>query len=75
MDKMLTETEAAPLVGLAASTLQKMRVFGTGPKFAKLGRAVRYRECDLQTWLQDRVVSSTSEVVELSATPKDKGSA
>lgn len=63
MGRILTEQEASPLVGLKVSTLQKLRVSGGGPRFAKLGRAVRYREEDLEEWLTARVVSSTSEPV------------
>lgn len=52
---------AANYLGLAESTLEKARVSGTGPKYLKLGRAVRYRIADLNEWLAERVVSSTSE--------------
>jgi excisionase family DNA binding protein len=63
MPQVLTELEAAPRVGLAVSTLQKLRTNGGGPRFLKLGRSVRYREQDLEEWLAGRVVSSTSEKV------------
>lgn len=52
---------AAAYIGLAQNTLEKMRVFGTGPRFAKLGRAVRYRRADLDEYVRDRLVVSTSE--------------
>lgn len=54
---------AARYVGLAPNTLEKMRTFGTGPRYAKLGRAVRYRRADLDAFICDRLVSSTSELV------------
>ncbi|UNK77898.1 helix-turn-helix domain-containing protein [Sphingopyxis granuli] len=54
---------AASYVGLAPNTLEKMRTFGTGPRYAKLGRAVRYRRADLDAYINDRLVSSTSEQV------------
>ncbi len=63
MDKMFTETEAAPEVRLAASTLQKLRVTGGGPPYVKLGRAVRYRESDLRDWVEARLTRSTSDRV------------
>lgn len=63
MPEVLTEIEAAPRVGLAVSTLQKLRVTGGGPRFLKLGRSVRYRSQDLEEFLAGRVVSSTSETV------------
>jgi predicted DNA-binding transcriptional regulator AlpA len=52
---------AAKYVGLAESTLCKMRVFGTGPRFCRLGRAIVYRKADLDAWLDARCVASTSE--------------
>lgn len=61
MSNPLSEQEAAPRIGLKVSSLQKMRHFGNGPRFLKLGRTVRYREQDLEEWLAARVVSSTAE--------------
>jgi predicted DNA-binding transcriptional regulator AlpA len=46
---------------LSERTLERLRVAGSGPSFVKAGRAVRYRECDLETWIAARVVNSTSE--------------
>ena len=58
----LGETDAAKVLGLAVTTLQKYRVTGGGPTFMKLGRAVRYEPCDLEEWKAARRVRSTSEV-------------
>jgi predicted DNA-binding transcriptional regulator AlpA len=55
--------EAARHLSLAPNTLEKMRVLGNGPQFVKLGRSVRYRISDLEAYVADRVVSSTSEKV------------
>lgn len=52
---------ASQHIGLAVSTLEKLRCTGGGPKFCRLGRAVRYRLTDLEEYLAERVVSSTSE--------------
>jgi predicted DNA-binding transcriptional regulator AlpA len=57
----LTTIEAAAWLGLAKSTLEKARVTGAGPMFLKLGRAVRYRREDLESWALARKVVSTSE--------------
>ncbi len=60
--KTVVDTEgAAEHVGLATNTLEKMRVSGQGPRYCKLGRAVRYRVSDLEDYLAERVVQSTSE--------------
>jgi predicted DNA-binding transcriptional regulator AlpA len=53
--------EAAAHIGLSASTLNKWRTQGIGPRFVKLGRAVCYRTVDLDAWLQENVRGSTSE--------------
>jgi predicted DNA-binding transcriptional regulator AlpA len=57
----LDTAAAADFVGLSKSALEKLRCFGTGPKYLKLNRAVRYRVSDLEAWLSERIVSSTSE--------------
>ena len=54
---------AAERTGLSANTLNNLRSSGGGPKFLKLGRAVRYSEADINAWLAARVVSSTSQRV------------
>ena len=59
----LTTAEAAARLGLAVSTVEKMRLTGDGPRFLKLGRAVRYTPASLNDWLAAREVSSTSERV------------
>ncbi|MEH3037870.1 MAG: helix-turn-helix domain-containing protein [Sphingomonas adhaesiva] len=58
----LGEADAARILGLGVSTLQKYRVSGAGPTFMKLGRAVRYDVRDLEEWKAARRVRSTSEV-------------
>jgi predicted DNA-binding transcriptional regulator AlpA len=63
MGNLLTTHQAAERIGWAANTLEKKRVYGEGPRFLKLGRSVRYREEDLEDWIEARVVSSTSEAV------------
>lgn len=67
---MLTTDEAALFLGVARSTLEKARVAGTGCRYAKLGRTVRYRRVDLEEYLTDRIVQSTSELAsEVHRTP------
>jgi excisionase family DNA binding protein len=60
---MLTVHEAADYLRLSKRTLERLRVSGLGPKFVKCGRAVRYRQADLEEWIGQRVVRSTSETV------------
>lgn len=58
----LTTPEAAHYLGLAVSTLNKWRCHGGGPEFLKLGRAVRYRQDDLDRFLETRMFRSTAEI-------------
>lgn len=53
--------QAAHYLGLSANTLNKWRTQGKGPNFVKLGRAVCYRQSDLDGWLERRAHASTSE--------------
>ncbi len=58
---MLTTHEAARYLRLSKRTLERLRLTGTGPRFVRLGRSVRYRPPDLEAYVNARVVSSTSE--------------
>ena len=60
---VLNTAQTSEYIGLAVSTLEKARVAGTGPRFIRMGRAVRYRRADLDGWMAERVVGSTSERV------------
>ena len=61
MHTLLTQREAAMVTRLSERTLERLRLAGTGPRFAKLGRRVVYRQDDLNTWVASCVRSSTSE--------------
>ena len=61
MDSNLTTAQAAEFLGLATTTLEKYRCFGGGPRYLKLGRAVRYRLADLDEWMGRRAAFSTSD--------------
>lgn len=58
---VMTVSEAAEYLGLAQSTLNKWRCFGGGPKFLKLGKAIRYRLSDLDDFLAAHQMASTSQ--------------
>ncbi|PRH85350.1 DNA-binding protein [Labrys okinawensis] len=51
--------EAAKYVGLSKSSLDKLRCFGGGPRYFKLGRAVVYSTDDLDIWMNERTRNST----------------
>lgn len=57
---VMKTAEAAVYVGLAESTLEKMRLDPklNGPPFLELGTAIRYRVVDLDEWLAKRVATA-----------------
>lgn len=71
MTKQLLDTaNAAKYLGeLKTATLESWRVKGTGPRWIKIGRLVRYDQDDLDAYLTAQTRQSTSRpsnVVELS---------
>jgi predicted DNA-binding transcriptional regulator AlpA len=59
--KILNAPEAAAYCGSSASTFAKLRVYGGGPVYVKLGRRVGYDVADLDRWLASHRRNSTSE--------------
>jgi len=53
--------EAAEYLGISPRTLEKLRQTGGGPKFRKIGSAVRYLEADLQDFLDRAARINTSQ--------------
>lgn len=62
-DRMTSELMAPAELGhrLAKSTavLANWRYLGTGPRFIKLNRAVRYRVSDVEAWLDEQTRQQT----------------
>lgn len=48
----LRTPEAARFLGLSDRTLEKHRIYGTGPSFSKLGGRVVYKLDDLRAWVE-----------------------
>jgi predicted DNA-binding transcriptional regulator AlpA len=60
--RVLRTPEAAEYVGLSASTLEKLRLTGTGPAFRKAGpKIVVYYPEELERWLDANRRISTSD--------------
>jgi predicted DNA-binding transcriptional regulator AlpA len=68
MAHLLTECEASAALGLSVRTLQKWRLCGRGPRFLKLGSAVRYDPADLDRFIELARRRSTCDVA---PTPHD----
>ncbi len=61
MKELLSTEDAATLLGLAPQTLAILRVEGGGPRYAKLGRSVRYDPEDLAVWVEENKRAHTAE--------------
>ncbi len=60
VERLLTTSEAAELLGVSQAFLANLRVAGDGPSFFKLGRAVRYSRDQLFEWAESRSRRSTA---------------
>lgn len=47
----LTPPEAAEYLRISTSTLAKLRVYGGGPAFTRIGRAIRYTRTELDAFM------------------------
>ena len=56
----LRAPDAARYLGVSKSLLAKMRIYGGGPKYMKLGRVVLYDVRDIEDWCKNQRVENTS---------------
>jgi predicted DNA-binding transcriptional regulator AlpA len=54
LEALLEEHDVARITGLSLASVRRWRLVGQGPRFLKLGRAVRYQGEDLAAWLDSR---------------------
>lgn len=66
--RLISTTEAAALLCVKLRTLECWRQRGGGPRYIRLAptgaravRAIRYRCADLERWISEREVASTSD--------------
>jgi excisionase family DNA binding protein len=68
----LTPKEAAAYLRVSKSYLDKLRVYGGGPKFLRFGkRKILYRKADLDFWAAQHRFGSTSEYASDRISPQD----
>lgn len=63
LKRWLRVNAAAAYLGIGIGTLNKLRTYGGGPRYSKIGHTVIYDSADLDAWAQARSVRSTSEPV------------
>jgi predicted DNA-binding transcriptional regulator AlpA len=54
LNELLTEHDVARITGMSVASVRRWRLLGQGPKYLKIGAAVRYRSEDLSAWLASR---------------------
>ncbi|WP_371833209.1 helix-turn-helix domain-containing protein [Ferrovibrio sp.] len=57
---LLETKRAAQYLGFHPNTLVKMRIRGDGPPFIRLGRSIRYRQRDLDLYIEKRLYRNTA---------------
>jgi predicted DNA-binding transcriptional regulator AlpA len=67
--RYLRTPDAAKVVGLSIRTLEKHRIYGTGPRYSKLEGRVVYAVEDLQAWVQSGAKASTSDPGQVTVLP------
>ncbi len=58
---LVNETAAAMILALSVKTLRRWRWAGKGPRFVKVGAAVRYDPADLTAFIEAGRRNSTSD--------------
>ena len=63
MDSLLSTKQASEYLGLAEKTLANSRYSGVGISipFIKIGSSVRYRQSELESYIETNTYSHTSE--------------
>jgi hypothetical protein len=61
----LPARQAAKHIGLSPATLAKLRCWGGGPEYLKLGRRVMYERHVLDAWVDRRRARNTSDAARL----------
>ena len=54
IETLLNEHDVARITGLSVASVRRWRLLGQGPRYLKVGAAVRYRPEDLAAWLDSR---------------------
>ena len=52
VEQLMSTEEVAKVLNRPPRTLRQWRYLGVGPKYLKVGAAVRYRSNDVENWLR-----------------------
>ena len=51
---LLNEHDVARITDMSVASVRRWRLLRQGPKYIKIGAAVRYKPDDISTWLESR---------------------
>jgi predicted DNA-binding transcriptional regulator AlpA len=54
LETLLNEHDVARITALSVASVRRWRLFRQGPKYLKIGAAVRYKPEDVSAWLESR---------------------
>jgi predicted DNA-binding transcriptional regulator AlpA len=54
LETLMTENDVARITGLSVASVRRWRLLRQGPKYIKIGAAVRYKHEDFSAWLESR---------------------
>jgi predicted DNA-binding transcriptional regulator AlpA len=54
LKELLAEHDVARITGLSVASVRRWRLLRQGPRYLKIGSAVRYRVEDISAWLESR---------------------
>jgi predicted DNA-binding transcriptional regulator AlpA len=53
-EMLLNEHDVSRITGLSVASVRRWRLLRQGPKYIKIGAAVRYKPEDISAWLESR---------------------
>jgi predicted DNA-binding transcriptional regulator AlpA len=56
MNRLLDTEEASAMLGVKKSWIEQRRMRNEGPPFVRIGRLIKYRECDLEAYVERNLV-------------------
>lgn len=60
-NSLLNEYDVARITGLSVASVRRWRLLRQGPKYLKIGSAVRYKREDVLAWLESRPTGGERE--------------
>ena len=73
LDPLLTEHDVARIANISVASIRRWRLLRKGPKYLKIGAAVRYKPESVSAWLESRPSGGEhpqAEAYSMSATAK-----